>query len=212
MDFKEQYKKDYENIKPTNEFKASLLSKMEAQEKPKKSKITYLYGAIGTLAVAAAAVAIVLGVRNFSDTGKDNGTQVADSTENASGDAGIRVEQNTTGNQVNNLGGITLEAWYGSATTDEEKLAVFSELLENESVTKLYESSKEAFTNDDILSETQAAEVLDELKGIVLEEAEFEGEATYYMLVFENGDIIKFKISDEGYVKLNDMDKICKIK
>ncbi len=210
MNFKDQYNKDYENIKLSDDFKKSLVAKMDASEK--KSKITYIYGAIGTLAVAAAAVAIVFGIRNTGSSVNEENTQVVKGTEDVSEDAGIRVENNSTENSGNSIGGSIIGAWYGSAVTDEEKLEIFNELLDNEDIEKIYESKATTFTSEDILSEEDTKDIVDKLEETTLTEEEFVGEATNYMIVFDNGDIIKLKISEEGYIKLNDMNKSCKIK
>ena len=200
MNFKDEYKKDYEAVKLDDDFKNNLVAKMNKE--PKKKKVTYIYASITV--TAAAALAIVVGLSNNNNPGQKIDTITH------SGDVGIMVEGNTTANLSGN--DLSVKKWYGEAKNDEEKLEVFCGLITEENLETLYESDEETFSKENVLNEKDSKDILEMLLKAEMTDKEFTGKWKNYMAVFESGEIVKFKISDEGFVKFNDMDKNCKVK
>ena len=190
MNFKESYKKDYENIKTDEAFRKQLSEEMNAVPKPKMH--------IGFYAAAFAAVIVmVLGIRFFTSTEEQSGIIYEQ------GDAVTSVSTGT--------GLFTQEKWYASAETDEEIWDKFRELMGGGDLASLYCGSSEQLGDSDILSDTEAEELSQKLVSAVpCGETELSGEISFCMAVFGDGKIVKFRISENGEVQLNDTEIICK--
>ena len=97
------------------------------------------------------------------------------------------------------------EKWYKDAVTDEEIYAEFANLMKSGTLEKLYCSDAVSFSDEDILESGDANALANQLASAVPTENELVGTAKNYMAVFENGEIVNFQVSDEGFVKLNDI-------
>lgn len=191
MSFKESYKKDYENIKTDEAFKKQLSEKMKAVPKTK------IHAGVYAVAALAAVIAVVLGLRSFTP---------------AEEQSGIIQEQGDTVTTISTAtGSFMQEKWYAGAENDEEIWDKFRELMGGEDIATLYCGSSEQLGDGDILSDTEAEELSQKLASAVLcEEKELSGEISFCMAVFGDGKIVKFRISENGEVQLNDTETICK--
>ncbi len=201
MNFKDEYKKDYENVKLDDDFKKSLVNKMN--KSPKNNRKIYVY-ATAALA-AAAAVVLAFGIKNNNDINTKPDSQPEENN------VGIVVGDNEDETSFVQ-GSLNVEKWYGDAKNDSEKYEAFCQLIADESLETLYCSDAETFTSEDVLSDGEAEEVLDSVVEAEITDDEFTGEAKNYMAVFESGEIVKFAISNDEYLKLKDMEKSCKLK
>lgn len=191
MSFKESYKKDYENIKTDEAFKKQLSEEMKAVPKTK------IHAGVYAVAALAAVIAVVLGLRSFTP---------------AEEQSGIIQEQGDTVTTISTAtGSFMQEKWYAGAENDEEIWDKFRELMGGEDIATLYCGSSEQLGDGDILSDTEAEELSQKLASAVLcEEKELSGEISFCMAVFGDGKIVKFRISENGEVQLNDTETICK--
>lgn len=190
MNFKESYKKDHENIKTDEAFRKRLSEEMNAVPEQKMH--------IGVYAAALAAVIFAaVGLRFFTSAGEQSG---------------IIHEQGDTVTAVSTEAGLfTRENWYAGAETDEEIWDKFRELMGGGNVTSLYCGSTEQLGDSDILSDTEAEELSRKLSfAEPCGETELSGEISFCMAVFDDGKIIKFRISENGEVQLYDAEIICK--
>lgn len=192
MNFKESYKKDYENIKTDEAFRNRLLTEMNAAAPEKHKKVR-----IGIYAAAAVVIAIAAGLRFFTPTGDETG---------------IIQEQVDTVTTVSTASGLfAQEKWYAGAETDAEIWNKFRELIGGGDITSLYRGSSEQLGEADILSGAEAEELSRKLASAApCGEKELTGEISFCMAVFGDGKIVKFRISDSGEVQLNDAELIYK--
>ncbi|MDE5741538.1 MAG: hypothetical protein K2H90_03730 [Oscillospiraceae bacterium] len=191
MNFKESYKKDYEDIKTDEMFRKRLSAEMNAASDGRKIRI-------GFYAAAAAVILFVLGL-NFL---------IFMPAEEQSG---IIQEQVGTVSTVSAEGLFTQEKWYAGAETDEEIWDKFRELIGSGDITSLYCGSTEQLGEADILSGTAEEELCRKLSlAVPCEDKELSGEISFCMAVFGDGKIIKFRISDSGQVQLGNAEIICK--
>lgn len=191
LNFKESYKKDYEDIKTDEAFRNRLSEEMKAAAPERHNKVR-----IGIYA-AAAVIAVAVGLRFFMPTGDETG---------------IIQEQVDTATTVSTASGLfTQEKWYAGAETDAEIWDKFRELIGGGNVTSLYRGSSEQLGEADILSGAEAEELSRKLASAApCGEKELSGEISFCMAVFGDGRIVKFRISDSGEVQLNDAEIICR--
>lgn len=191
MSFKESYKKDYEDIKPDNEFKKQLSAKMKAE--PRRSIPVPAY-----FAAAAAAVAIAGGVRFFA-AGDDEAVVIEE--------YGVTV---TTVSSA--MGLLPSGKWYTGTESDEEKWELFTNLIGSGDIESLYCGMSKQLGDEDILNSESTAELSRRLAAAEpCDSVELSGKIYFCMAVFEDGRIVKFQISENGEVKLNDAELIRKI-
>lgn len=191
MSFKESYKKDYEDIKTDEAFRKQLSEEMNAIPKPKMHTGVYAAAALAAVFVMA------LGLRFFMSAEEQSGII----HEHGGGVTAASTE----------TGLFTQEKWYADAENDEEIWDKFRELIVGEDIASIYCGSTEQLGDSDILSGTEAAELFRKLSlAKPCEEKELSGEISFCMAVFGNGKIVKFRISENGEVQLNDTEMICK--
>lgn len=193
MNFKESYKKDYENIKTDEAFRNRLSEEMKAAAPEKYKKVC-----IGFYAAAAAVIVFALGFRFLIFTPNNGEAEI--------------IQQVDTVTTVSTVSGLfTQEKWYAGAETDGEIWDIFRELIGGGEVVSLYCGSSEHLGEADILSGAEAEELSRKLASAApCGEKELSGEISFCMAVFGDGKIIKFRISDSGEVQLNDTETICK--
>lgn len=209
MNFKDSYQKENESIQPDKHFLQELAVQMEEEKRAvyRKKKLAV---SVGSLAAAAAVCAVVVNIGFFKQ-----GTEQQNIVQKAE-----MAESTTEGHSFG------VKVWYGDADTAEEIMDCFQTLLSEENIKALYCSEMEEYTEENRLSEeeskelaarlTKAEAVAEEeaeelavrLKSAEQKEEETAGSCQYYMLVFENGDIVKFEIYGEMYLKLKECEGI----
>lgn len=191
MNFKDRYKQVYEDIKPDAVFSEQLARKLEQEQKTMSSRRKVW---ISTGVAAAAAVVCMIAI-NIGEPEKQPDMQ------------GIQNKAETvdTPSAGHGFGDRT---WYGDARTSDEMLEAFQTLLQEEEIKTLYCSDAEVFEEQDILAREEIASLVNTLSGAKNADEQVSGECKYYMLVFANGDIVKFEIYDDRYLKLKDSDGI----
>ncbi len=237
MNFKDEYKRDFDNIKPDDAFKKSLVNQLNKKPVVRSYKRVY-----ANMLAAAAALLLVVGVGYYAKTGissnsefdynadyeeitkADNeadfitnsetitkGDDMAAGTENVT----IETEEGTLsqfGGLAETPGGIILyENWYGDAVTDEEIYEVFVSLISGKNLDELYVSDSELFANNNLLSKTEMKEVIEIVSMGMPTDEEFEGDKTFYKAVLEDGTVIRFVISDAGYIRINGRSAVFKV-
>lgn len=186
MNFKESYKQANENIKPDEEFISTLAQQMKQEQKNVRNRKRFLVSAGGLAAAAAVCFAIVQVI-----TPIHLGTQ----------DVGTKAEQVGTTETGQGFGS---GAWYGEAETAEEKMVVFQELLKEKKVKTLYGSDTDVYAEDDILSDKETKQMVKRLQTAEPTKEEVQGTCSYFMIVFEEGYIVKFETYGDEYLKLKD--------
>lgn len=184
MNFKDEYKREYSQIATDDVFRKKLAEKMNktAPSGPNIRMIT-------TVVSAAAVIAVVIGI----------GTLKPRETE---GDIAIKAE--TVESPTLTEGLFDFGLWYGSAESDEEIYAAFAGLMSDGSLETLYCSESDTFDEDDILSSREMAELSVKLAAAVPSDENTDGTMKRCMAVFSGGEIVRFSISDDGIVKLDD--------
>ncbi len=190
MNFKEKYQQDYQSVKPDDRWKAELASQMNRVSG--KSTRRPMYAVAGVVAMAAM-TAIIIGVSRKEDSPSAN-------SEDFKKDIEVMAEANTT--KISGFDTIDTEKWYGDAQTDEEIYQCFLELLQNEKTEEIYCSEKEVFNSGDELDGQEREELMEALLQAENAEQDISDKGKNYMIVFENGDIVKFKLSEDGFVQL----------
>lgn len=192
LNFKESYKKDYENVKTDKAFRNRLSEEMNAVSVPS------VRGKIRFVAYAAAAVAAVaVGLHFITSAGEETG---------------IIHEQAVTEASVSTVSGLFVkEKWYGDAKSDKEIWDKFRELMGGGDIESIYRGGTEQLGEADILSAAEAEELSKRLYSAVpCESTGLSGEISFCMAVFGDGKIIKFRISENGEVQLNGAELICR--
>lgn len=192
MNFKESYKKDCEAVKPDEAFKKQLSEEMNAElSHGKRGKMS-----IVIFAAAAAAAFIAAGIRFIPFEANRSG---------------LIYEQADTFTTMSTCF-FEREKWYLGAETDEEIWQKFRELTGGAELVSIYCGSSEKLEDGDILSDFEVKELSRRLSAAVPCESEnLSGEINFCMAVFGDGKIVKFRISENGEVQLNDSEMICKI-
>ena len=194
LNFKESYKKDYEEIKTDEAFRNRLSEEINSVTVPAKQRRIQ-----AGVCAAAAVIAIAAGLRFFTS---------------AEEQSGIIHEQVGTATTLSAAAGVfTQEKWYAEAETDEEIWDKFRELIGGGDITSLYCGNSEQLGDGDILSAEEAEALSRKLsEALPCGEKELNGNISFCMAVFGDGNIIKFRISESGEVQLNDAEIIYKFK
>lgn len=186
MNFKDEYKRDYSQIAVNDAFRNQLAEKMN-KAAPAKINIKM----ITTVVSAAAVIALVIGVGVLKP--HEDGNEIA-----------MKGETVSTSSLTEGL--FDLDAWYGMAETDEEIYAAFAELMSGGTLETLYCSEESTFDDEDIMDTDEAAALAEKLAAAVPTDETVSADAKRCMAVFGGGEIIKFSISDNGIVLLDDCD------
>jgi len=186
MNFKDEYKRDYSQIAVDDAFRNQLAEKMN-KAAPAKINIKM----ITTVVSVAAVVALVIGVGVFKP--HEDGSEIA-----------LKGDTVSTSSLTEGL--FDLDTWYGTAETDEEIYAAFAELMSGGTLETLYCSEENTFDEDDILNIDEATSLAEKLAAAVPTDETVGDDAKRCMAVFSGGEIVKFSISDNGIVLLDDCD------
>lgn len=181
MDFKREYSEMQEKIKPSAEFLERLEYKMnvekEAQRlKRKKARPLVFLPIMGAVAATAAAVTVFVNLPRRSEP------EPAPAPVNA---ADVKFPYAT---------GV-----FGNKDSLSDGDALPRELSEklSQSGAALYKSDSNTFDYDDRVSESERAALAEKIKSAERTDKEAADGGDYYMLTLENGDIFKFRISED---------------
>ncbi len=210
MNFKDEYQKSFADIKADENFKQNLLAQMN-MEKKRKRKLAY----IGVLS-AAAAVTLVVGVgfmsgmlkgsENSRPDGNDNlvAGDIPQSGENVSVEFESHVVAGQDKSETYADMNFSSLSWYGGAETEEELLDTFVGYIQGDSLKEIYCTTEDAFQESGKMSEREKAALAEQIGGLSCTDEEYDGTGKYYKAVFEDGLTIKFWISEDGILKLQD--------
>lgn len=173
MSFKEKYSEYQREIVPDKDFVEKLAEKMERQKKVARQRKRTLF--ISTASVCAAAAAVVV-IFNVHGTDKPV----------------LRIKTNESA--INVSIGV-----FKNKTVFKDDGSVPMQLFEmiEKSTSTVYKSRENKFDNSGKLSEKQRSELAEKIKDAKKTDAQPSKSAEHYMLVLENGDVIKFIISGD---------------
>lgn len=180
MSFKDEYNELQNNIAPDAEFLERLEQKMELQmqeqRKPKKSKrpLMIFISAATVCAGAAAALTVIF-----------NRPTPAPPVHMA-----IKTDQNKISYTV----GVFAES--AVLSNDEKIPEQLANMLADEN-TVVYKSDKNKFEFEDKISDEQREALSERIRSSVATNSQPDQTAEYYMVVSENGDIVKFRIAGD---------------
>lgn len=210
MNFKDEYQKSFSEIKADENFKRNLVAQMN-MEKKRKKKPAY----IGVLAAAAVMVLVVgAGFMTGVLRGKSNpgvmpdGNQMVQDIPDSQGNVSVDFNNEMVAGQDMSESYVELDfsglSWYGEAENDEELLDIFLTLMTGDTLDKIYCSGDDTFEENEQMKEAGVEKLVKRLQGAECTDEEYKGDGSYYKAVFEDGLTIKFWISEEGYLKLQD--------
>lgn len=180
MSFKDEYNELQNNIAPDAEFLERLEQKMELkmreQRKPQKSKkpLMIFISAATVCAGAAAALTVI-----FSRPTPAPPVHMA-----------IETDQNKISYTV----GVFAES--AVLSNDEKIPEQLANMLANEN-TVVYKSDKNKFEFEDKISDEQREALSERIRSAAATNSQPDQTAEYYMVVSENGDIVKFRIAGD---------------
>lgn len=175
MSFKKKYNEYQQQIVPDEEFLEQLAAKMEQQKKKqlrKKKLRTIFISAVSTGTVIAAALIVIVSIPKVN---VNNPVTIMGNIDKIFYQEGI----------FNNS-----EIFTDEKTVPEQLCNI---LLNSASV--LYENSENKFEYDDKLSREFCESLALKIKNAEKTDEKFGENIKYYMLVTENGDVVKFRIS-----------------
>jgi len=173
MSFKEKYSEYQRAIVPDKEFLDKLAEKMERQKKAARQKKRALFISTASVCAAAAAAAVVI----FNVRGADK-----------------RLHMKTGESSINVSAGVFVNK---TVFNDDRPLPEqLSEMIEK-SASTVYKSRENKFDDSGELSAAQRTELSEKIKSAKETDAQISEKAEHYMLVLENGDVIKFIISGD---------------
>lgn len=198
MSFKDDYRRYNEKIKPDKEFLDKLADDIT---KERRSRISYRRGRI--ISVASVACVCLVTVLGFTVSMRN------------SQDINISVEgaATTSASEVTNVGAFEADLWYSEDMSDKEIIALLaSRLADSNDMEKVYCSDDNSFDDDELLSDNEIKHLYEKLLSAEVSSVISESNnAKHYMLVFENGDIVKLT-EDSGYIIFEDTGCFYKIK
>lgn len=196
MSFKDEYKKSYDDIVPDKEFIKQLSEKMN-EERHKRQKISYrvLTALVGIVILLLVGLSAFYFTKGFPKQSKPVQVQTGNSLPIASSEIGIFAS----------------EKWYDPKDKPEKILSDFLERLgDREQLVIMYQSTENTFTKEQSVSEADIDHILEKLQTamVLLEGQKKQSGGDYYMAEFQNGDIIKFVITDDGYFWFLDLEYV----
>ncbi len=206
MNFKDSYKKDNEKIVPDAAFLEKLANEMEnakaEQKRNKMKKIRYISSA------AACLLVVVGGILIYSNS--NNNVPMTDDSQGGSSFT-IKAGKNDNNSKGNNI--FKDNTWYDEDMSEVQIYSEFiSKISNNDDLNKLYQSDAETFEDNDLVDEKEISELISRIKNADMFENKAELEKPVnYMAVLNSGDVIKFSIYDDSYVKINGVEAVFKI-
>lgn len=194
MSFKDEYKKSYDNIVPDQKFIDRLSAKLE-QEQQKRRRGNYGIPAI----LAGVLVLLVVSLTAFHII-----------TGNSEPSRPVQVNTGSTLQTPSaEIGTFSTPKWYGEEDQPGKILSDFAKRLrDKKQLQELYCSNENNFTDETCVSGKERKQLEEKIaSGSFLSEEQRNAEqSTYYMAQFENGDIIKFVVLDDRYLKFLDLE------
>lgn len=208
MNFKDEYQKSFADIKADENFKQNLLAQMN-MEKKRKRKPSY----VGVLAAAAVMVLVVgagfmTGVLNDKANPQTDGSDnlVASDVSQPGENVSVEFESQVVAGQDMSYMDMNFSnlSWYGAAETEEELLDIFVGYMERDTLKHIYCTAEEDFKESDKMSDNEKEALVEQFSELSCTDKEYSGDGKYYKAVFEDGLTIKFWISEDGFLKLQD--------
>lgn len=183
MDFKREYSDMQEKIKPRAEFLEQLEYKMnvekEAQRlKRKKARPLVFLPIMGTVAAAAAALTIFVNLPRSNPR-----PEPVDPAPVNAADVKLPYATGVFGNK-------------DSLSDGDELPRELAEML-SQNGTALYKSGTNTFDYDDLVDDSEREALAEKIKSARKTDGEGSEPCDYYMMTLENGDIFKFRISED---------------
>lgn len=205
MNFKDSFEKDMEHIKPDVDFVRDLSEKMKkaSAEQSKvsqfseKKKQTYKY-LISAAAVLILLVSGITAITYFNGNGSSNKQKPLEQQ-------GMTDALTPTGENIFNT-----EKWYTNCDTETEIYGLFvKRITDDEDLTKIYESDESVFDESMLMNTEEIQTLIQKLENGNVDDSKEHGlenlASIHYMAVFQNGDIIKFTVYENSYLKFNEL-------
>lgn len=196
MSFRDEYKETVDRIVPDQEFVDALSQKMK-REQEKKRKPYRLF--------AAAACVCVLLLAGLAGYLWNRAPEISEPVQVNTG--------NTLQNPTAEPNLFDPSKWYHEGDGAEKIFSGFVGRLQKKGEwSRVYRNTENYFTDDMLLSEGEILELADQIREakVAGQKPEDAGREVYYMAEFENGDIIKFVLYEDGYFCFQDLDYIYK--
>lgn len=197
MSFRDEYKEAFRDIVPDEEFVDELAGKMKREQGRK--------GKPHRKALAAAACLCMVVLIGLAVHIRNKGTELSEPLQVNTGSTLVDPTSKP------NLFGIS--KWYQEGDSPEKIFSDFLQRLQDaDEPTKVYENTENQFSDAMLLSEEEIRELSERLGAAepVEEKPEEAGQKNYYMAEFENGDIIKFIVYEDGFFCFQDLDVVYK--
>lgn len=172
MSFKDSYKELQQNIAPDEEFLRQLSEKMEIQKQKRKRLRIIMPSAAAFVGIAAVLVIFV----NLSGQDPTNLPLLITGENNISYQQGI----------------FTQEAIFKNDEDIPQQLA--EKILDDETI--VYVSDKNTFSDDDRITDEKRISLAEKIRNASETYSSQEKTEFYYMVVFEDGSVLKFTIGD----------------
>lgn len=196
MNFKDRYKQINENRKPDKEFLNHLATQMESAQLQNKKRGIISFTIPGTL-VAAAAIICFLFLR--PDTAVPS---------LPSQDISLKTNVTETFTPSHEF---EHEKWNEGTENSDELLNNLQTLLQSEDIKTAYSADTNIFSKEDTISKEEVTILADAILNAQTTDTFVPENCQYYMLVFANGNIVKFEIYDTKYLKIKSSDAIYEI-
>lgn len=197
MSFRDEYKEAFRDIVPNEEFIDELSAKMKREQESKRRSYRRPF-----VVAACLCLIVLIGLaRHFLNSGTEPTGPVQVHTGNMPVDPTSKP----------NLFGAS--KWYQEGARPENVFSDFwSRLKDGREYVRVYKNTENQFSDDMLLSEEEIHELAERIQGAepVQDEQEGSGQREYYMAEFENGDIIKFVVYEDGFFCFQDLDTVYK--
>ena len=204
---KDRYKKEFEQIKPSEEFLNRLTSTLEQEQScRKRRRINCSPNTIVTVAVASIA-AILCGLAFFLHSlniGSSSGNDVLPSQND------IDHKYNNYDSDALSTKPVNTLSLFEEDMTAEQCAGIFMDKVRNGELSYIKVSESNVFASAGMVDDEQKNVLLDLMDTGKNTDSIPDGEKVYYMAVFSDGTIVKFIVTDSKYIEFSGMDKyIC---
>lgn len=185
MDFKSEYKNLQENISPSAEFLEQLEYKMNVEKEAQRLKKNKLKRALIFVPILTTVCASAAALTIFVNLPRSNPRpEPVDPAPVNAADVKFPYATGVFENK-------------DSLSDGDELPRELSEML-SQSSTALYKSGTNTFDYDDLVGDGERAALSEKIKAARKTDGETTAEGCdYYMMTLENGDIFKFRISED---------------
>lgn len=197
MSFRDEYKEAFRDIVPDEEFVDELSRKMKREQESKGRSYKRPF-----VAAACLCLIVLIGLAGYFLNSK---TEPSESVQVHTGN--MPVDRTTEPDLF------TRPKWYQEGAGPETVFSDFlSRLQDGRERIRVYKNTENQFSDDMLLSEEEIRELAERIQRAepVEEKPENSGKKEYYMAEFENGDIIKFVIYEDGLFCFQDLDTVYK--